>query len=388
MELNPSLDDKRLESSCRSLAQHFKILRTHFATCEGQSLQMVLRDFDAPFSMFEFNGFMDAESSAIVLRDICQSSPLGVLTSFIFIRNASKAARIFIRLSHAQYEGWCILVILKTLTSLFDNKSLSLDPDFSTYMAYPRQRAPASACYWRDLLKSSRITQIITKFPPTAYVDSPRNIRLERSLPLPQLPGEIRIESLVSSVRALVLSRISGKEDGVYAQVVAGRNSDFPGIAEIVGPCMNFMPVRADVSAAKTVADLLRSIQEEYVSIGESDSTGFNGIVEQSTNWPAGTMFDSLVKHQNIDTNPEIHIAGGISKVQWFDNPFAVATELSIVSQAQAGSLDVTINGNTHMLTAECAEKLLNLLCETISRLCTNLETTLESCKSSLTSFV
>ncbi|KAI0569223.1 Condensation multi-domain protein, partial [Pyrenophora tritici-repentis] len=107
---------------------------------------------------------------------------------------------------------------------------------------------------------------------------------------------------------------------------------------------MNIIPVRADVSAARTVADLLRSIQEQYVSIGESDSMGFNDIVEQCTNWPAGTMFDSFVKHQNIDTNPEIHIAGGISKVQWFDNPFAVATELSIVSQAQAGSLDVTIN--------------------------------------------
>ncbi|KAI0569222.1 hypothetical protein TUN199_11662 [Pyrenophora tritici-repentis] len=144
---------------------------------------MVLRDFDAPFSALECNESMDEESNAIVLRDICQSSPLGVPTSFIFIRNASKAARLLIRLSHAQYDGWCIPVILNMLTSLFDNKSLSLDPDFSTYMGYSRQRAPVSACYWRDLLKGSHLTLIITKFPPTAYVDSPRNIRLERSLP-------------------------------------------------------------------------------------------------------------------------------------------------------------------------------------------------------------
>ena len=388
MDLNPSLDVERLEKSCRSLAQHFKILRTHFSSYKGQFLQMVLRDFDAPFSAFEVSGSMDEESNAIVLRDVCHSSPLGVPTSFIFIRNASKAARLLIRLSHAQYDGWCIPVILNTLNSLFDNKSLSLDTDFSTYLAYSRQRAPLSACYWRDLLKGSRLTQIIPKLSPTAYVDSPRNIKLGRSLPLPQLPGEITIASLVSSAWALVLSHVSGEEDVVYAQLVAGRNSDIPGITEIVGPCINIVPVRADVSAARTVADLLHSVREQYVSIGESDSMGFNDIVGQCTNWPAATMFDSYIKHQNIDANPEIHIAGEISKVQWFDNPFVVAPQLSIVTQAQDGILDVTINGNTHILTAECAEKLLGLLCETTSRLCINLETTLESFKSSLTSFV
>ncbi|KAJ6279029.1 hypothetical protein J3E71DRAFT_242872 [Bipolaris maydis] len=388
LDLDPSLDVGRLEDTCRSLAQHFKILRTHFSSYQGQYLQMVLRDFDAPFSTFEVNGSMNEESNAIVLRDVCQSSPLGAPTSFIFIRNTSKAARLFIRLSHAQYDGWCIPVIFNTLTSLFDSKSLSLDIDFSTYLAYSRQRVPVAACYWRHLLNGSRLTQIIPKLSPTACADSPRNITLRRSLPLPQLPGDITIASLVSSAWALVLSIVSGEEDVVYAQLVGGRNSDIPGITEIVGPCINIAPVRADVSAAKTVADLLHSVQEQYVSIGESDSMGFNDIVGQCTNWPAGTMFDSYIKHQNIDANPEIHIADGISKVQWFDNPFTVAPELSIVTQAQAGSLDVTINGNTHILTAECAEELLGLLCETTSRLCINLETTLESFKSSLTSFI
>ncbi|EUC39879.1 hypothetical protein COCMIDRAFT_41693 [Bipolaris oryzae ATCC 44560] len=388
LDLDPFLDVGRLENTCRSLTQHFKILRTHFSSYQGQYLQMVLRDFDAPFSTFEVNGSMDGESNAIVLRDVCQSSPLGAPTSFIFIRNASKAARLFIRLSHAQYDGWCIPVILNTLTSLFNSKSLSPDIDFSTYLAYSRQRAPVAACYWKHLLKGSRLTQIIPKLSPKACADSPLNIKLGRSLPLPQLPGDITIASLVSSAWALVLSAVSGEEDVVYAQLVGGRNSDIPGITEIVGPCINIVPVRADVSSAKTVANLLHSVQEQYVSIGEADSMGFNDIVEQCTNWPAGTMFDSYIKHQNIDANPEIHIADGISKVQWFDNPFVVAPELSIVTQAQAGSLHVTINANTHILTAECADKLLDLLCETTSRLSINLEMTLESFKSSTTSFI
>ena len=41
---------------------------------------------------------------------------------------------------------------------------------------------------------------------------------------------------LVSSAWAMVLFYITGEEDVVYGQVVAGRNSDILGIAEMVSP--------------------------------------------------------------------------------------------------------------------------------------------------------
>jgi len=60
--------------------------------------------------------------------------------------------------------------------------------------------------------------------------------------------------SLISSAWAIVLSHISGEEDVVYGLVVAGRNSNLPSITDLMGPCLNFIPVRAQPNSTKTSA--------------------------------------------------------------------------------------------------------------------------------------
>jgi hypothetical protein len=106
-------------------------------------------------------------------------------------------------------------------------------------------------------------------------------------------------------------------------------------------------------TTARTGAGLFRSTQEQYASLEEADSMDFSDIVRQCTDWPAEMTFDSVVQHQNIDERPEVCLAGGVSKMQWFENPFAVPPYLAIFSQIQVGGLHVTIAGNTHILTAD-----------------------------------
>ncbi|KAI1665775.1 nonribosomal peptide synthetase [Pyrenophora tritici-repentis] len=180
--------------------------------------------------------------------------------------------------------------------------------------------------------------------------------------------------SLVSSAWAVVLSHISGEEDVVYGFVVAGRNSILPGITELIGPCVNFVTVRARPVSTRTSAGLLRSVQNQYISLGESDSMGFDDIVQHCTNWPAKSEFDSIVQHQNIEEQPEVHFAGEAIKLQWFQNPFIVPRQLAVVSYPRGNSLAITINGNTGILADRCAEKLLTMLCDTIIHLSGNLE--------------
>jgi non-ribosomal peptide synthetase component F len=85
--------------------------------------------------------------------------------------------------------------------------------------------------------------------------------------------------SLVSSAWAVVLSRISGEDDVVYGHVVAGCNSDIPGIMEIVGPCVNIIPVRTRVSLNTTLTKLLCSVQEQHALVGQLDLMGLDDII-------------------------------------------------------------------------------------------------------------
>jgi non-ribosomal peptide synthetase component F len=207
------------------------------------------------------------------------------------------------------------------------------------------------------------------------------NIKVERVIAAPQLPHNITMASLLSSAWALVLSSITGEEDVVYGHTVAGRNSDIPGITEMVGPCLNVVPVRARIQSAETPADLIRSVHEQFASLGEADLAQLDEIIHDCTDWPAGSEFDTTVQHQNIDEHPEVCFAGETTKLQWFNKPFGLARQLYFLSHPQTNQLQLTVGGNTHILTVEAAHSILDVLAATVAELSQNIDRPLISCR-------
>ncbi|CAA9959472.1 Nonribosomal peptide synthetase 3 [Pyrenophora teres f. maculata] len=388
MDLSAAIDVQVLKASCSALLDHFPVLRTHFLYFQGKLYQVVPRHQDLPFSVFEVDGPLAEESQAIHTRDLDQISPLGLPTSFMLVRTTTGMNRLIVRLSHAQYDGVCFPVMLRTLATIYQQEPVHPTTGFNNFLGYVRDRHSLSVHYWRNLLEGSHITDITSKLSPKAREDTAlRPVMVERVIRTPQLPAGLTMASLVSSAWAVVLSHISGKEDVVYGLVVAGRNSDLPGITEVMGPCSNFVPVRARPCSIKTSEELLRSVQNQYVSLGESDSMGLDDIVQHCTNWPAKSEFNSILQHQNIEEQPEIQFAGETTKLQWFNNPFAVSRQLFVFSHPRNNSLTITITGNTGILTDQCAEKLLAMLCDTISQLSDSLDTPLSACTSLLPTY-
>jgi aryl carrier-like protein len=303
VDLGSDLDVELLKDSCRTVFSHFPVLRAHFVLFQDKWWQLTLRDPNLPFSAINVKGSLAEESQAICTQDLAtvseQGFPHGMLpTFFILIGNSIGQHRLIIRLSHAQYDGVCIPVILNSLADAYRQKPLPPAPPYSAYLAYSQTRLSISASYWSAVLKGSRITNITSILRPHVTGDTAlREIQAERFVNTSQLPGDITMASLVSSAWAVVLSHISGEDDVVYRHVVAGRNSDIPGITEMVGPCLNIIPVRTIVSPNMTSTELLRSVQEQHVSVGQSDSMGLDDIIQNCTDWPVGSPFDTVVQH-------------------------------------------------------------------------------------------
>ena len=385
IDLGTAVDVQVLEASCCALIDHFAILRTHFVYFQDKLFQVVPRHQDLPFSTFEVDGPLAEESQAIHMQDVVQTSPLGLPTSFMLVRTALGTNRLIIRLSHAQYDGVCLPIMLRALKTIYEQQPLHPTTSFHNYLAYIRGQHSLSIPYWRDLLASSHITNITSKLRSEARKDTAlRLVKAERVMRTPQLPAGLTMASLVSSAWAVVLSHISGEEDVVYGLLVAGRNSNLPGITELMGPCLNFVPFRAHPGSTITAAELLRSVQDQYISLGESDSMGFDDIVQHCTNWPRNSEFDSFIQHQNIEEEPEFQFAGEATKLQWMKNPFAVPRQLAVVSYPRGDNLTIKIVGNTSILTDQCAENLLAMICNAIIQLSGNLEISLAACKASL----
>jgi aryl carrier-like protein len=369
IDLGTIVDVSRLRQSCYTLLQHFPILRTLFVFLGDRLWQAVLRDLDLPFTEIEFDTGLEEGSRAMCMRDREQSLPSVLPTKFMLACNSAKKYRLVIRLSHAQYDGVCIPVIMRTLLSIYQQGSLPPLPGFSTYLAYTKNRQPASARYWRELLEGSHMTNVTSKLCPKTQDATPRKVQAERVLGMPALPADITMASLVSSAWAKVLFRITGEEDVVYGHLVTGRNSKIPGITEIVGPCLNVIPVRALISPTRTSKELIRSIQQQYVSLGESDSMDFDELVRTCTDWPATTEFDSTLQHQNVNEHPEVELNGITRKVGWFENPYVVPDRFYIISYPQGDTLKLVAAGNTAIVTTRNAKMVLQMLYETIKEL-------------------
>ncbi|KAK3216152.1 hypothetical protein GRF29_8g2302175 [Pseudopithomyces chartarum] len=369
VDLGTTVDIPLLRQSCCALLQHLPILRTLFVFHGDRLWQVVLQDLDLPFTKVEFDTSLEEGSRAMCMRDREQSLPSVLPTKFMLACNSAKKYRLVIRLSHAQYDGVCIPVIMRTLLSIYQQGSLPPLPGFSTYLAYTKNRQPASARYWRELLEGSHMTNVTSKLCPKTQDATPRKVQAERVLGMPALPADITMASLVSSAWAKVLFRITGEEDVVYGHLVTGRNSKIPGVTEIVGPCLNVIPVRALISPTRTSKELIRSIQQQYVSLGESDSMDFDELVRTCTDWPATTEFDSTLQHQNVNEHPEVDLNGITRKVGWFENPYVVPDRFYIISYPQGDTLKLVAAGNTAIVTTRNAKMVLQMLYETIKEL-------------------
>jgi aryl carrier-like protein len=381
-DIGQELDAQLLRDSCRRLLDHFPILRSQFIPFRETLWQVILLRPRLPFITFEIDGSLSEATRSVCLEDMDKTGPLGLPTSFMLLRNKSIGHRLIVRLSHAQYDGVCIPVIFRTLAALYIQESPLVAPNFPTYLAHARTQREASARYWRELLRDSHITRATARLRPKAGEEPAlRNIKVEKVIAAPQLPHNITMASLLSSAWALVLSSITGEEDVVYGHTVAGRNSDIPGIAEMVGPCLNVVPVRVRMQSAETPADLIRSVHEQFASLGEADLAQLDEIIHDCTDWPAGSEFDTMVQHQNIDEHPEVCFAGETTKIQWFEESYGIARQLYFISYPQADQLKLRVGGNTHLLTIKAAHSILEVLAATVAELSQNIDRPLTSCR-------
>ncbi len=139
--------------------------------------------------------------------------------------------------------------------------------------------------------------------------------------------------SILKTAWALVLARNTGVDDVVFGHVVTTRGLARTSAEGLVGPCMEFVPVRvnlredrnrahvngnlegeqAPTKAAETW-DLLEQVQNQHIEGMPHHAYGFPNIVRECTKWPPSTRMNTFVQHQNVEElPPEIVLQDGLA---------------------------------------------------------------------------
>ena len=106
----------------------------------------------------------------------------------------------------------------------------------------------------------------------------------------------LTLNTFIQAAWAILLGRLTGREDVVFGVTVAGRPPEIAGIESMVGLFINTLPLRVRLPADKPLIALLRELQERqsqlmaHQHLGLAEIQGLAGL---------GELFDTLVVFEN-----------------------------------------------------------------------------------------
>ena len=138
LDLPSDVDFSKLKQACEKLVDYFDILHTVFIHTGSTFLQVQLEDFRPDFELFEskdedLGSFVDA----LCEQDLRRKRTLGYsFIRFMAVKHPSGRHRLVFRISHAQFDGYSLGLLLESLSSMYDGEKLSEVPPFVQFMAF------------------------------------------------------------------------------------------------------------------------------------------------------------------------------------------------------------------------------------------------------------
>ena len=372
------VDLKRLRQAINNVVDTFEILRTVFIPYNGQFFQVILKKLQPRFDV-ETVGDLDEFTGILRQRDM-ETGPRPGKTYLQFtvarLKNSNRH-RILMRISHAQYDGVCLPHILNALRIAYQGDPIPASPPFSSYVRDTvGQTTNDHYQYWSSLLKGSKMTDIVRQRGPNYSSGSDMPTCLKRKVRISSLASYgITTATVIKAAWSLVLAKMSAQSDIIFGNVISGRNASVPGVDNIIGPCVNTVPVRVPFKPGWTALDLLRHLQEQQLKNMPYESLGYREIIRQCTDWPDWMNFTTVCQHQNLQTKPKIHLGDNLYEFSAVGSQEDFA-DFTILSVPQESGFEIEIclifSLSNIGMSAKATNAIFDSLCGTAEDFSTN----------------
>lgn len=238
------------------------------------------------------------------------------------MRTAADRHRLLVTHHHILLDGWSVSVLLRELLALYaaDGAPAILGPvpPYRTFLQWleRRDRSVAEAA-WREALAD--VTE------PTRLAPDPRSASASGASDLAQARTElsaqtgaaltararslgVTVNTLVQSAWAILLGRLTGRDDVVFGTTVSGRPPELPGVESMVGLFINTVPTRVRLRPADSLGRLLHEVRDTYVHLLDHHHLGLADI-QRAVGVPE--LFDTLLVFENYPVDPEATGEGG-----------------------------------------------------------------------------
>lgn len=376
--LEGELSVASLRNSFQEVVARHSILRTSFHWEKlSKPLQVVHSKAEAGWFTEDWSALNAGEIKArfdhYITEDRAQNFDLAQpgLTRMAVFKVGEGRFQCLWSFHHLILDGWCLPIILKEILHGHDQTvpQRSNSRKFKTYIQWLKnQPKDETLQFWKKQLTGLEIEATLSQ--PTDQGLSFRETEFKVDLPdyeqivsFSKREG-ITINSIFLGAWSILLSRYNTQSDVVFGTTVSARPEDIPGVEEIIGVFINTIPIRADLSENRSIAEFLKALQSNHFERVKHSHLSLTDIQEQSS-IPAGQdLFDTLLVFENYPVDKAQFQTNGLKLgelVSYEQTNYPLS--LTIIPTE---SLLIKAGYNAHVFSQEKIEAILSHLREIV----------------------
>ncbi|MFG1610268.1 amino acid adenylation domain-containing protein [Actinoplanes sp. NPDC049265] len=377
-ELAGPLDADRLRAAAQALVDRHGNLRASFHhLASGTAVSIVPGAAPIPWTTVDVSGDDDAWDRLLAEQGRRFDPAAGPLLRFALARTGPDAHRLVLTHHHLLLDGWSRGPLLAELSALYrDGASApSAVRPFRDYLAWlaGQDRRPAEQA-WAAALRGREEPALVA--PDGGHRDAlapevaEAELDPERTAGLAALARArgLTLNTVVQAAWALLLARLTGRDDLVFGATVAGRPSQLPGVEDMIGLFINTVPVRVRLDPAEPVSALLDRIQDEQSALMEHQ---YLSLTEIQRIAGGGELFDTLLVFENYPDGTGDD-DGGLP-VTGTDGHDATHYPLTLIAEP-GPTLRLAVEFRPDVFTADAARGLADALITIVAGLASGLD--------------
>ncbi|MGN6334820.1 condensation domain-containing protein, partial [Mycobacterium sp.] len=280
------------------------------------------------------------------------------------IRMAEDRHRIVLTVHHIVADGWSLPILLAEIFASYYGQPLPPSAPYRSFIDWLADRdLEAARAAWRD---------VFAGFETPTLVGPPERLRLgQRGVATFRVPSEITralgelartrqttVNTVLQAAWAQVLTWLTSQHDVAFGATVSGRPAEVFGADSMVGLLINTVPVRANITASDTTADLLDQLQSvhnhtlEHQHLALSD---IHRVIGQDQ------LFDTLFVYENYPLEIDALLgADGLAITEFSNHEY---NHYPLAVQAMPGSeLALRVEYDTELFDTVSIETLIERL--------------------------
>jgi glycopeptidolipid biosynthesis protein len=299
------LDPQRLRDAVHTVVRRHPHLVARFSDQYDEPVQIIPAAPEIAWQYLEFDGGdVDAQVERMAAAERAAVCDVAGQPAFrgALIRTGEDVHRFVLTFHHIVLDGWSMPILLQEIFAGYYGHHLGAPVPyrrFVTWLAEHDQSAAEAA--WGQVLAGFDTPTLLGQPDRLSLgkrgVNSSR-MSAETTAALGELARSQRttVNTVLQAAWAQLLCGLTGQRDVAFGAAVSGRPTDMVGAESMVGLLINTVPVRADMTAATTTAELLDQLQNAYNETVEHQHLALRDIHRITG---VDQLFDTLFVYEN-----------------------------------------------------------------------------------------